>query len=238
MKTPVKPQFPVQKFLLPVLAVVLFIAVICSVYLYSQYQKTKSLLNNPQQATKEQISNLVKKVGALIELPNEEPTVATVTNKNALKNQAFFAKAENGDKVLIYTQAKKAILYRPSINKIIEVQPVNIGPTQGTTTPSAQIKPTTSPTKPATIKVAIYNGTKIAGLAASTETQITSKMSSVDVVLKSNSKVDYTKTLVIDLSGKNKNTATEISKIVSGEVSSLPSTETKPDADILIILGK
>jgi hypothetical protein len=238
MKTPVKLQFPVQKFLLPILVIVLFIAVISSVYLYSKYQKTKSLLNNPQQATKEQIDDLVKKVGVLIELPNEKPTVATVTNKNALKNQAFFANAENGDKVLIFTEAKKAILYRPSINKIIEVGPVNIGPTQATATSSAKTNPTTTPTISITTKVAIYNGTKVTGLAASTETQLTSKISSVSVVLKSNAEADYTKTLVIDLTGKNKNTATEISKILSGEVGSLPSGESKPDADILIILGK
>jgi len=44
-----------------------------------------------------------------------------VTDANSFSNQAGFENAENGDKVLIYTNAKKAILYRPSINEIIVV---------------------------------------------------------------------------------------------------------------------
>lgn len=76
----------------------------------------------------EEINALLEKVGMLIELPQgETPTVATVSDKDKLKDQPFFANAQNGDKVIIYPNAKKAILYRPSINKLIDVAPVSFG---------------------------------------------------------------------------------------------------------------
>lgn len=98
---------------------------------YQNAQKEIERLTNPQEAVKEEKKQLQDKVGKLVALPEgETPTIATVSDVNKLKSQAFFAKAENGDKVLIYTQAKKAVLYRPSINKVIEVAPVNLGDSQ------------------------------------------------------------------------------------------------------------
>ncbi len=41
------------------------------------------------------------------------------------KGQPFFANAQVGDKVLIYYKAKKAILYNPTDNKIVEVGPIS-----------------------------------------------------------------------------------------------------------------
>lgn len=73
---------------------------------------------------------IIEKVGTLIVLPNNEtPTVATVSNPDILSSQPFFKNAKLGDKVLIYTKAQKAILYDPVIHKIIEVAPINLGPT-------------------------------------------------------------------------------------------------------------
>jgi hypothetical protein len=63
-----------------------------------------------------------------------------------VKDQPFFKNAKNGDKVLIYTNAKKAILYRPGEKRIIEVGAVNINNQQQdpNATPSAEVVPTTS----------------------------------------------------------------------------------------------
>lgn len=78
--------------------------------------------------TEASTTKLVIAVGKLAQLPvDEKPTVATVMDATKLKGQAFFAKAANGDKVLIFTQAQKAYLYRPSTNKIIEIAPFNLG---------------------------------------------------------------------------------------------------------------
>jgi hypothetical protein len=90
--------------------------------LNDRYEK---LLADPEQAALEEIRILVERVGALITLPADEvPQIATVLDKDALKDQAFFLNSENGDKVLIYSKAMKAVLYRPSTNKIIEVSPL------------------------------------------------------------------------------------------------------------------
>lgn len=84
--------------------------------------KYETLLVDPQKAADEERDMLVDKIGDLITLPKDElPQVATVMDKDALQEQAFFLNSENGDKVLIYSEAKKAVLYRPSTNKIIEV---------------------------------------------------------------------------------------------------------------------
>ncbi len=87
-----------------------------------------TLQQDPQKVAQEEVQGLVERVGRLIILPEgEEPTIATVSDPQKLQGQSFFANAKVGDKVLIYTNAKKAILYDPVEDRIIEVAPVNIG---------------------------------------------------------------------------------------------------------------
>jgi hypothetical protein len=95
---------------------------------YDKVKKENQRLQDPQEAAKDETDRIKREVAALIEVPgNESPTIASVVDASKLSNQAFFAKAQNGDRVLMYAQAKKAILYRPSTKKIIEVAPINIG---------------------------------------------------------------------------------------------------------------
>lgn len=78
---------------------------------------------------------VVQRVSRHILLPSgEQPTVATVSDVNKVRNQTFFAHAATGDKVLIYANAKKAYLYRPSIDRVIEVAPL----APNTSTPTSQ----------------------------------------------------------------------------------------------------
>lgn len=84
-------------------------------------------LSKGQAQAQAEVDMLVADVGKLLALPTDEkPTVATITDVEKLKEQVFFKNAMNNDKVLIYTKAKKAILYRPSEKKIVEVGAVNI----------------------------------------------------------------------------------------------------------------
>lgn len=106
-------------------------------YYYNKYQNSQKevqrLASNPQEAAKAQLAQTIAKVGALTELPKDEtPTLATVTDPSKLKDQAFFANAKAEDIVLIYPNAKKAYLYRPLTNKIIEIAPLFIGDSQKT----------------------------------------------------------------------------------------------------------
>ncbi|OGG23868.1 hypothetical protein A3A79_01545 [Candidatus Gottesmanbacteria bacterium RIFCSPLOWO2_01_FULL_43_11b] len=126
----------VNKIWLPLVIVLFVIATGSSVYLFTKYRAAQSALQNPTEYAKVEARQLQEKVGKLIQLPiDEEPTIASVTDADRLREQPFFTNAQNGDRVLIYTQARKAFLYRPSTNKIIEVAPVNIGNNQAT--PSA-----------------------------------------------------------------------------------------------------
>lgn len=56
---------------------------------------------------------------------HETPILATVTNKNNLSTP-FLQEADDGDKILIYQKAKRVIIYRPSINRIVDIGPVSI----------------------------------------------------------------------------------------------------------------
>ena len=102
---------------------------------------------DPQVSAKQEVDALVAKIGKLIVLPTgENPTVATVSDPTALKDQPFFASAQKGDKVLIYAQAKKAILFSVEMNKVIDVAPLNIGKQAPVTPPATTTETTKSPT--------------------------------------------------------------------------------------------
>jgi len=226
----VKNKFGISKILLLILGILVVLALIAGgSYFYLQYKKSQDLLKNPTLAAQIESQDLVKNVGKLIDLPkDEQPTIATVSDVSKLKDQPFFAKAKNGFKVLIYSKAQKAILYDPIENKIIEVGPVNLGSSQES-----------APAKAAPIKVALYNGTPTIGLTAVIEKELKDKGLNINIVEKANASSQSAKTLVIDLSGKQKNLVQQIASLLSGELSSLPKGEEKPkDAEILVILGK
>lgn len=85
-----------------------------------------TLKSNPSKENDETIAKVTAEVGNLYMLPSEKPTVAQVQDKEKLKDQAFFAKAENGDYILIYSEAKLALLYRQKDRKLVNVGPITI----------------------------------------------------------------------------------------------------------------
>lgn len=167
------------KFFKGLFMVLLSIAIGAGIVFFLVKQKPE-FLGLPKDAaqTQEEVTALVAEVSSLIALPEDEtPTVATITDVEKIRNQTFFKSAENGDKVLIYTNAKKAILYRPSAKKVIEVGAVNINQQpnpdastapedameeKATPTTKPTVAPTVAPTSEATQKpVNTFNPSQI-----------------------------------------------------------------------------
>jgi hypothetical protein len=120
-----------KKLKLTALGLVTLIVIVGIGFLFHGYVSAKNdikRLSNPSEASKQESKDLVDRAGRLVELPkNEEPTIATVKDVSKLQSQPFFKNAQNGDKVLIYTQSKRAVLYRASTDKVIESAPVKLG---------------------------------------------------------------------------------------------------------------
>ena len=111
-------------------------------YYYWQYS---DLRKHPEKLATQTALDLKKEVSRIILLPDEEPQIAVVQDVDQLKReQSFFDNAKNGDKVLIFSVAKKAVLYRPSERKIIEVGPVNQSALDSAESESAASMPSAS----------------------------------------------------------------------------------------------
>lgn len=115
---------------------------------YNQASNTLKQLEEGRKASPTEVKTLIEKIGKLALLPkDEDPTIASVTDPAKLADQPFFINAKEGDKVLIYTVSRRAILYRPSENKIIEIAPLNINdnvdssPTLESQQPSVKVGP-------------------------------------------------------------------------------------------------
>ncbi|MEK7603618.1 MAG: hypothetical protein AAB461_00675 [Patescibacteria group bacterium] len=119
--------------------ILLIPTVLVGIVAVNYYYKYELLKNDPQKVVANENKELVAAVSKLIVLPEgEEPTLATVSDPDKLKDQPFFAKAKRGDKVLIYTNSRKAILYDQENNRIVEVAPINIGNPSKSSIPEPQ----------------------------------------------------------------------------------------------------
>lgn len=119
-----------KKYLGLILVLLVVVLALTSVYFY------KKSVGVTDKVSQEEVKSLVQKVSRLVVVPTDEtPTIATVSDPEALKNQAFFIDAKKGDKVLIYSNAKKAVLYDPVADKIVNIAPLNSETQTPTTTP-------------------------------------------------------------------------------------------------------
>jgi len=87
-------------------------------YYYNNKNKTLS--------DDKEIARLEKVIGQLITLPTgEKPVLATIKDAATLSaQQPFFAGVQNGDKLLVYSQARKAFIYSDATGKLVNVGPI------------------------------------------------------------------------------------------------------------------
>ena len=232
------------KLIIGILATLLVLAILGMGYLYYHY------VAGSDTPVKTEDELITEAVGSRLLIPDEKPSIATVTDKTKLADQPFFKKAENGDKILIFTNAGKAVLYRPKIKKVIDTTIISLTPEAGQENASGTM-PTDAnekvsdteddaTTEPAErLNIAIYNGSQKIGITNSFDDELKAMYSNIDIVLKETAqKSDYEKSVIVDVTKLNAPFVKELAGKISGTVGELPEGEKAPEnTDILIILG-
>ena len=81
----------------------------------------------PKSSDDSSLKAVQDKVGRHLLLPSDEvPALITVTDKSKVSSK-FLESSENGDKVLVYEKYQRAIIYRPSADKIVDMRVISIG---------------------------------------------------------------------------------------------------------------
>jgi hypothetical protein len=179
----------------------------------------------------------------------ETPTVGTITNASALsKTQPFFKDALDGDKVLVYAQAQKAILYSPSRDILVNVGPIFSDttflnqPTQQTSSTSRPAVTKESPPAPSAtvpLTLVVRNGSKTPGLAIKLADSLAKEDKLYKVVAtEAAARKDYVGNTIVLLDPAFRTAAEALAYKLSARIStSLPAGEKLNNASALVILG-
>jgi len=134
-----------------IVTIVVFIAVLilcigATATAYYYYRQIQQIKKNPQAATDMENQAILNKISTIMVLPTEKPSIATILDKTKLQGQAFFQKAQNGDKVIIFEQARRVLLYRPDTGRVIDFAPLVLDTPQPTPSETVIPNPTKTPT--------------------------------------------------------------------------------------------
>jgi len=212
--------------------IILLLVLIC--FLFFKYRSLQHANDVASHNSPEAISaRVIQEVSKLYEVPSDEaPTVIQVKDTAQLKDKPFFAKAQNGDYTLVYTQHKLGILYREKSNKLINVSPITVQDSQGVAGAQSSRVPT----------VGILNASGDTVKAASTADKIKTLGDQVTVLGTTTAKNKNTsKTIVVDTTAQHAALAQRIADTIGASIqSALPSGESVPQgsADIVVIVGK
>lgn len=125
--------------------IVVLIIIAGGVYYWTQPKPTGEVSTAETKA-------MLEKLQRHIILPTDEtPQIGQIDDPvQAAKAQPFVAGAQKGDLLIVYVKARKAIVYSPSRDLIVNVGPVSVNPDQpasSATTPTTVSTATSTPAK-------------------------------------------------------------------------------------------
>ncbi len=227
-----------------VLVLILFVvAAVGFAWAYNNYKQSQKMIkklknkqqkqNQDQKLKEKQRQRILSKVEKHMVLPEGQPAIISINNPEELsKREDFFKSAQRNDFLLLYRS--KAILYRSSTDKIVDVQPVR-SPNTNTNDIQRQ-KKTNNSDQENTISIDIRNGGAGNGAASSLAEQL-NKKTQFNVTNIGNATSTYKKTSLI-----HNNTAQDISLLeqelgVSSTLE-LPPEESSSNADAVIFVSE
>lgn len=226
---------PVEKRNPPTL-LLLALLFLAAYFFYDSYMARRDLTKlkdvaKEAQTTSIETKDILAKLEKHIVLPQDEsPMIATINDPEALaKEQTFYVGAQKGDKVIVYFKARKAIVYSPAKDIILNVGPVYLQEQSG----AFQTQPIAPEAK---VKLEIRNGSPTAGAAKVFAEQF--KDSQKYEVSKTGNAAnqDYAQAVIVNAQGKDVSELETLLNVQS--VKDLPSGEAAPEGDVLVILGK
>jgi hypothetical protein len=131
-----------NKKIITILVIIIIVALGYAVFNKFYMNKTPA-----GQLTDSQVKSLVKDVSKLINVPDETPVVAVIAKADQLvAEQKFYTGAKDGDYLIVFPTAQKALIYRKSENRLINVGPIIADPTATTTAQTATPQTTSTST--------------------------------------------------------------------------------------------
>ena len=122
INTNASPQVNKKLYSSNILLGVLFVLVFTISFLSYNYFR-----NNHSRGNYDESQSSIESLSEVFLIPDETPTIATVLNVELLKNDnpGFYENAQNGDKLFIFVERKRAIIFRPNEGRVINVADIN-----------------------------------------------------------------------------------------------------------------
>lgn len=225
-------------YLLQVIVVVLLI--VGAWLVFTDKIQLDSAPKTDVEATEAEIDSLLEKISVHMILPSaEKPVLATIIDADKLSlEDPFYAGAEDGDKLLIWSAERRAIIYSPSRDIVVNMGPIIFEGTmtqQSEATPSAQVVESVEETDESPLKIQILNGSDISGAAGELADDLAGD--DIEIVNTGNAINEYNELTIISISGRDITVLKD--KLGVEPISEVPEGEKYDEGiDALVIIGE